>query len=439
MPSIYRRVSIRILPILFCSYLLNYIDRVNVSFAQLHISTSLGIGPAAYGFGAGLFFIGYFFLQVPSNLLLHRIGAKKCISLIMLVWGAISAGTAFIQTEWQFYIVRFLLGASEAGFFPGVILYLTWWFPATLRVRVLAIFLTAIPVAGLIGGPLSGWILENAKWGGLLDWQWLFILEGAPCLLMAVWVFRCLPDHPRDATWLSAEDRQKLDAVLQEETRRRSALGSSADSAAKAFRHPLVWKLCLLYFCTMMGLYGLSFWLPQIITAMGWKGMFEIGVLSAVPWLAAVVFMLFWGTRSDRKQERRLHCAFAAVLGAVGFAICGLVPGGVVGLLAISLAAAGVMGMVAVQWSLPSNLLSGSAAAAGIALVNSFGNLGGFVSPTVIGQITRATGNQAWGLFMTSIILLLSAFLLWRSPSLEPAVSKSVSPKPEDAAVLPGR
>jgi MFS family permease len=420
MSFLYRRISIRILPILFCSYLVNYIDRVNVSFAQLHIETSLGIGPAAYGFGAGLFFIGYFFLQVPSNLLLHRIGAKKCISLILLVWGTISAGTAFIQTEWQFYVVRFFLGASEAGFFPGVILYLTWWYPSALRVRVLAIFLTAIPVAGLIGGPLSGWILEKARWGGLQDWQWLFILEGAPCLLLALWVFRSLPDRPQDAPWLSVDDRQQLDAVLQEETRQRAVGGFRADSVAQAFRHPLVWKLCGLYFCTVMGLYGLSFWLPQIIKTMGWEGMLEIGIVSAIPWLVSVVFMLFWGTRSDRKQERRLHCAWAALLAAGGFALCGFFPHGLISLLAISLAAAGVMGLLAVQWSLPSHLLSGSAAAAGIALVNSCGNLGGFVSPTLIGQMTRVSGNQTWGLFMTSVILLFAAILLWRSPALEP-------------------
>jgi MFS family permease len=255
MPPLYRRTSLRILPILFCCYLINYIDRVNVSFAQLKMSSYLGIGAGAYGFGAGLFFIGYFFFQVPGNLVLQRIGARKCISLIMLVWGAISACTALIHTEWQFYLVRFSLGASEAAFFPGVILYLTWWSPASIRARVLAIFLTAIPVAGLVGGPLSGWILQNATGGGLQDWQWLFIIEGLPCLGMALWVFKCLPDHPRDAQWLKESERQELAAVLEEETAQRTATGTIS-SAAQALRLPLVWKLCLLYFCTMMGLYG---------------------------------------------------------------------------------------------------------------------------------------------------------------------------------------
>ncbi|MGO8704743.1 MAG: MFS transporter [Candidatus Brocadiia bacterium] len=418
--SLYRRISIRILPILFCCYLVNYVDRVNVSFAQLRISASLGIGPAAYGFGAGLFFIGYFFLQVPSNLFLQRIGARNCMSLILLLWGVVSASTAFVRNEWDFYVLRFLLGACEAGFFPGVILYLTWWYPASVRARVVAVFLTAIPVAGLLGGPVSGWILENVRGRGFQDWQWLFILEGAPCLLVALWVFRCLPDHPRDARWLAEADRRRLDAALQKEALQRAATGSSADSAAKAFLHPLVWRLCLLYFCTMMGLYGLTFWLPQVIQALGWSGTLQIGLLSAIPWLVAVVFMLLLGARSDRKQERRLHCAFAAAVGAAGFAFCGFARSGPVGLAAVSLAAAGIMGMMAVQWSLPSNLLGGSAAAAGIALVNSFGNLGGFVSPTLIGQITKTTGHQTWGLFTTAAILLFAAVLLGYSPSLEP-------------------
>jgi MFS family permease len=428
--SLYRRISFRILPILFCCYLINYIDRVNVSFAQLRISESLKIGPAAYGFGAGLFFIGYFFLQVPSNLLLHRIGARNCISLIMLLWGAVSASTALVRNQWDFYVVRFLLGACEAGFFPGVILYLTWWYPASVRVRVVAVFLTAIPVAGLVGGPLSGWILENVRGRGLQDWQWLFILEGAPCLLMALWVFRCLPDHPRDARWLPEVDRQKLDAALQKEALQRAATGHAANSAAKAFLHPLVWKLCLLYFCTMMGLYGLTFWLPQTIKALGWTGALQIGCLSAIPWLVAVVFMHLLGSRSDRTQERRMHCAFAAAVGATGFALCGFARSGPIGIAAVSLAAAGVMGMMAVQWSLPSNLLGGSAAAAGIALVNSFGNLGGFVSPTLIGQITKETGNQAWGVFATAVILLFAAVLLCYSPALEPRPLREMTKGP---------
>ena len=419
---LYRRVGLHVLPILFCCYLVNYIDRVNVSFAKLHLSAALHLGDAAYGLGAGLFFVGYFFFQIPSNLLLHRIGARRTIALIVILWGIISAAGAFIHTENEFYLQRLLLGASEAGFFPGVILYLTTWFPSTIRARIFAIFLTAIPVAGLIGGPISGYILENVHGAGLQAWQWLFILEGLPCALLAVWVFRSLPDRPADAPWLSAQEQRELEADLAADQNTSST--RTTGSTLSTLSQPLVWKLCLLYFCTMMGLYGLSFWLPQIIQGLGWKGPLQVGLLSAVPWFFAVLFMLFLGARSDRRQERRKHAAFAGLVAAVGFALCGLTHDSALGLVAISLAAAGVMGMMAVQWSLPGTLLSGTAAAAGIALVNSCGNLGGFVSPFAIGKLTEMTHTSAAGLFLTAASLLWGAGLLLTTPELEPSRSR---------------
>ncbi len=419
---LYRRVGLHVLPILFCCYLVNYIDRVNVSFAKLHLSAALHLNDAAYGLGAGLFFVGYFFFQVPSNLLLRRIGARRAIALIIILWGIISAAGAFIRTENEFYFQRLLLGASEAGFFPGVILYLTTWFPSTIRARIFAIFLTAIPVAGLIGGPISGYILENVRGAGLQAWQWLFILEGLPCALLALWVFLSLPDRPADAPWLTPQEQHQLEADLAAD--RRNPSDGANDSPLQALGEPLVWILCLLYFCTMMGLYGLSFWLPQIIQGLGWKGPLQVGLLSAVPWFFAVLFMLFLGARSDRKQERRGHAAFAGLVAAVGFALCGLTHDSTLGLIAISVAAAGVMGMMAVQWSLPGSLLSGTAAAAGIALVNSCGNLGGFVSPFAIGKLTEVTHTSAAGLFLTSGSLLFGAFLLLATPGLEPSRSR---------------
>ena len=416
---LYRRVGLRVLPILFCCYLVNYVDRVNVSFAKPHLSSALRLSDAAYGLGAGLFFVGYFFFQIPSNLLLHRIGARRAIALIIILWGLISAAGALIRTEDEFYLQRLLLGASEAGFFPGVILYLTTWFPSTIRARIFAIFLTAIPVAGLIGGPISGYILERAHGGGLQAWQWLFIIEGLPCALLALWVFRRLPDRPADAPWLSPQEQDELAADHAADRGQTSV--SPAGSPLRALVQPLVWKLCLLYFCTMMGLYGLSFWLPQIIQGLGWKGALEVGLLSAVPWFFAVLCMLFLGARSDRHQERRKHAAFAGLAAALGFALCGLTHDSTLGLIAISLAAAGVMGMMAVQWSLPGALLSGTASAAGIALVNSCGNLGGFVSPYAIGKLTELTHASSAGLFLTAGSLLFGAGLLLATPSLEPA------------------
>jgi MFS family permease len=419
---LYRRVGLHVLPILFCCYLVNYIDRVNVSFAKQHLSAALHLNDAAYGLGAGLFFVGYFFFQVPSNLLLRRIGARRAIALIIILWGLISAAGALIRTENEFYFQRLLLGASEAGFFPGVILYLTTWFPSTIRARIFAIFLTAIPVAGLIGGPISGYILENVRGAGLQAWQWLFILEGLPCALLALWVFRSLPDCPADAAWLSPQEQNELEDDLAAD---RSHPSSGPDgSAMQALGEPLVWILCLLYFCTMMGLYGLSFWLPQIIQGLGWKGSLQVGLLSAIPWFFAVQFMLFLGARSDQKQERRKHAAYAGLVAAVGFALCGVTHDSTLGLIAISVAAAGVMGMMAVQWSLPGSLLSGTAAAAGIALVNSCGNLGGFVSPFAIGKLTEVTHTSAAGLFLTSASLLLGASLLLATPGLEPSRSR---------------
>ena len=417
--SMFTKISVRLLPILFCCYLINYIDRVNISFAKLTMSASLGIGDAAYGFGAGLFFIGYFTCQVPSNLLLNRFGARRWIAVILFAWGLVSAGTALIHHQWQFYVIRFVLGATEAGFFPGVILYLTWWYPSAMRVRIIASFLTAIPVAGLLGGPLSGWIMQNFHGAGLHDWQWLFVMEGIPCLGMAFWVLKSLPNHPGDAPWLNDDERARIESTLAQEAALR-AQGGAPDRARAVVGMPVVWLLCLLYFCTAMGLYGLSFWLPQIIKDLGWDGPLKIGLISAIPWLVAVIFMFFWGTNSDRHAERRLHAAGASMLAAAGFFLCGLLNHSWIGLAAVSLAAAGIMGLMAVQWALPSALLNGTAAAAGIAMINSFGNLGGFASPTLIGLITDRTGNHASGQYVTGAFLLFEALVLFSCRFLQP-------------------
>lgn len=421
--ALYRKISWRILPILFVCYLINYIDRVNVSFAELTMSKSLGMAEAAYGLGAGLFFIGYFSCQIPSNLMLHRVGARRWIALIIFVWGFISAGTAFVKEEWHFYTIRFVLGAAEAGFFPGVILYLTWWYPSAVRARIVALFLTAIPVAGLIGGPLSGWIMRTFHGGGLEGWQWLFIIEGLPCLAVAFWVWKGLSDLPRDARWLKACERNLLENILRTEAEARSRAGAP-EKASAAFRMPVVWVFCLLYFCTMMGLYGLSFWLPKIIKNLGWSDTLQIGFISAIPWLVAVVFMIIWGAKSDRDKERRLHAAGAGLIAAIGFFGCGFVHHSLGGLVALAFAAAGVMGLMAVLWAMPGALLNGTAAAAGIALINSFGNLGGFVSPTAIGYITERTQSHAAGQYLTAGFLLLAAALLYGLKFLSPKTGR---------------
>lgn len=415
----YRKVSWHLLPILFVCYLVNYIDRVNISFAELTMSKSLDMAETAYGLGAGLFFIGYFTCQVPSNLLLHRFGARRWIGLIVFVWGFISAATAFVKEEWHFYVIRFVLGAVEAGFFPGVILFLTWWYPSTIRARIVAIFITAIPVAGLIGGPLSGWIMHHFTGGGFEGWQWLFIVEGIPCAAIAFWVWKGLVDRPQEAKWLSDEEKNLITGTLRAEAEAKAAQGAP-DKASAVFKMPVVWLFCLLYLCTMMGLYGLSFWLPKLIKGLGWQDPLEIGLISAIPWTAAVVFMILWSARSDRKGERRVHAAIAATLAAIGFAGCASIHHSLGGLIALSFAAAGVMGLMAVLWAMPSALLNASAAAVGIALINSCGNLGGFVSPFVIGYITETTKSTAGGQYLTAGFLLLAAVLLFSLRFLSP-------------------
>ncbi|MEO8206181.1 MAG: MFS transporter [Chthoniobacterales bacterium] len=408
----YRKISLRLLPILFVSYFFNFLDRVNVGFADLSMGESLHMNKAAFGFGAGMFFIGYFIFEVPSNLALYRFGARKWIARIVFSWGILTTLTAFIQTSWHFTALRFLLGAMEAGFFPGMILYLTWWYPSAMRARIVAALLSAIAIAGLLGGPLSGWIMEyfHGYWG-MENWRWLFLIEGMPCFFIALWIFFALPDRPRAAKWLSEEEKDSLEAVMLDEEQERSRQGAPM-LAREGLRSPVVWKLCLLYFWQAMGLYGVAFWLPSIIKEFGWKEPFQIGLLSAIPWAVAVILMFAFGYSSDRKQERKWHAIAAAIMGGCGFIFCGLCPNVWGDLIGLCLGAGGVMAIISISWSLPAALLSGAAAASGIALINSFGNLGGFVSPTLIGFVADKTGNMDFGLYLTGGCLFLAAAML---------------------------
>ncbi len=418
MTPCYAKLSTRILPILFFGYLINYLDRVNISFARLTMSSSLGIGDAAYGLGAGLFFLGYVIFQVPSNLILERVGARRWLALIILIWGIISASTCLIRHEWQFFTIRLLLGAAESGFFPGAILFLSEWYPSALRGRILSGFLVAIPISGILGGSLSGWILATCHGGGLESWQWLFLLEGAPCLLAALWIFVALPDSPSTVSWLTEEERGRLADTLRRESEERMQAGAPTCVGA-ALRLPEVWKLCLIYFCTAMGLYGFSFWLPVLLKDLGWQNPLEIGLFSAIPWGVAAIGMIAWGYLADQQRAWRIFAAWAALIGGVGFIGCGLAPSAGVGLLTLSLAAAGVMGMMTTLWVIPGNLLNGTAAAAGIAVINACGNLGGFVSPTLIGWTTQRTGSHAAGLYLTSAILFAASVALFLLRSLD--------------------
>lgn len=405
--AVFRKVAWRLVPFLVLCYVVSYLDRVNVGFAKLQMSSDLGFSEAAYGLGAGLFFVGYFLFEVPSNVLLQRFGARIWIARIMITWGLVSAAFMFVTNEATFYVLRFLLGVAEAGFYPGVILYCTYWFPAHRRARVIAMFMSAIPVAGIFGNPLSGWILNTFDGtSGLHGWQWMFVLEAVPAVLVGIWCLFYLDSSVRAATWLSEADKQIVEAAIAEDDAHHTVHGSMRG----AFTDPKVWLMCLIYFCFVMGQYALTFWTPTFVRSTGIQDAFTIGLLSAIPFLAALVAMNLFGRSADRRRERRWHLVVPALMGAVGFSVAAVTTGStVLSLIALSIAAAGVLTCAPLFWSLPTAFLGGTAAAAGIAIVNSVGNLAGFVSPYMIGLVKDATGSTALPMFILAGVLVVGA------------------------------
>ncbi|MFD9034283.1 MFS transporter [Streptomyces sp. NPDC059567] len=405
--AVFRKVVRRIVPFLILCYVFSYLDRVNVGFAKLQMSADLGFSEAAYGLGAGLFFIGYFLFEVPSNLMLQRIGARTWIARIMITWGVVSAGFMFVSNETTFYVLRFLLGAAEAGFYPGVILYCTYWFPSHRRARVIALFMSAIPVAGIFGNPLSGWIMDRFQGvNGWQGWQWMFLLEALPALAIGVACLFYLDNGVRDAKWLSEEEKDIVERAIAEDSAQKSVHGRVLD----AFREPKVWLMCLIYFCFVMGQYALTFWMPTFVQSTGIKGNLAIGVLSAVPFLAALVAMNLFGRSADKRRERRWHLVIPSLMGAVGFSLAASWSGStVLSLVALSFAAAGVLTCAPLFWSLPTAFLGGTAAAAGLAVINSVGNLAGFVSPYMIGALKDATGSTSIPMYVLALSLVVGA------------------------------
>lgn len=405
----YRKVAWRLLPFLFLCYVVAYLDRVNVGFAKLQMMSDLKFSETAYGLGAGIFFLGYFIFEIPSNLILHRTGARRWIARIMITWGLISAGMIFVTSETMFYALRFLLGAAEAGFFPGIILYLTFWFPAQQRGRIVALFMTAIAMSGVIGGPLSGWIMTAmAGVNGWAGWQWLFLLEGLPSVAMGIAVLFYLDDSIRSAKWLSNEEKDLLERNIAADQKTQAHM-----SVGQTLRDPRVLLLAALYFCFIMGLYGVSFWLPQLIKNLGVKDLMSIGLLSAIPYGAAAIAMVWVGRSSDLKGERRLHLIVPALLAAVGLGLAGQFGSyPLLGMMALTLGTAGVLSVLPVFWTLPTALLGGAGAAAGIALINSVGNLAGFVSPFMVGAIKDATGSTTLAMFVLAASMVVGAALV---------------------------
>ena len=406
----YRKVTWRLVPFLMLCYVVAYLDRVNVGFAKLQMLGDLGFTETIYGRAAGMFFIGYFIFEIPSNLILHRVGARVWIARIMVTWGLVSALFVFVRTPLMFYSLRFLLGVAEAGFYPGIILYLTRWYPAPRRARVIALFMIAIPVSGILGSPLSGWIMDRfgsvAGWAG---WQWLFLIEAAPSILMGFVVLAYLDNHIGSARWLTAEERALLERNLDAD---RAGIVEHA-SVFAVLKDARVWRMCLVYFACVMGQYGLNFWMPTLVRAAGVTGVLQIGLFSAIPYIGAVVAMVAFSRSADRRQERRWHLIAAFVLGAAGLALTPLAGTNTsLAMIALTVAAAGVLASAPLFWSLPTAFLDGRAAAAGIAAINSVANLGGYVSPDLVGRLTDLTHSTAAGMYMTAAFVLMGAFIV---------------------------
>ena len=424
---LYRKVAWRLIPLLFVCYILAYLDRVNVGFAKHQMSLDLGLSETVYGTAAGIFFIGYLLFEVPSNLILSKVGAKVWIGRIMISWGIVAILQLFVSGPSSFFAMRFLLGVAEAGFFPGIILYLTFWFPADYRARMVAWFMTAVALAGVVGGPVSGWILKTMDgMAGMKGWQWLYVLEGLPSLLMGLFVLMAMDDSPARASWLSEQEKTLLLERKAGEEAGKRQFGVTGHEVADALGNPKVWLLAALYFFIVMGLYGISFWLPQIIREAITTDEQSIGWISAIPWMASAVCMVVVGGHSDRTGERRWHIAGACLAGSLAFAACAMPEvSGWYGILALSVATCGIMSALSCFWTLPSAMLSGTAAAAGIALVNSVGNIAGYVSPEMAGMIRDATGHRmdivllvfAASLFVATLLTLKATRLLATSTS----------------------
>src|SRR5688572_12649980 len=398
----------RLLPFLGLLYFVSYLDRVNVSFAKLTMNAAIGIDDAAYAFGAGIFFIGYFLFEVPSNLIMERVGARRWIARIMITWGLISAGTAFVTGATSFVVMRFLLGVAEAGFFPGILLYLTYWFPSRERARVVGLFMVALPLSGLLGSPLSAELMRLNGFG-LDGWQWMLIVEGLPAVLLGLACLAWLPDGPADAPWLTPAEREWLTVTLASEGRAVRTHGYSTLHAALV--QPRVWALSAAYFGIVLALYGFNFWLPSLITAHGVELRYA-GWIAAVPFLCGAPFMVWWGRRSDRKNDRVAHLIAAAVLGFGGFAAASVVDSLAGQIFCLCVAVMGVYGAFPVFWTLPTAFLTGTAAAAGIALINSVGNLAGYFGPQVVASLTPDGRDFGRALFVLGLSMLLPAVVV---------------------------
>lgn len=403
-----RSITWRIVPFIMLLYFIAYIDRVNIGFAAMTMKDDLGFTASILGFGAGIFFWGYFMFEVPSNIILHKVGARIWIARVMVTWGIISAGMAFVEGTTSFYVMRFLLGAAEAGFFPGIILYLSYWFPARHRAGITAFFMAAVPISTAIGSPLSAALLQMDGIMNLHGWQWMFILEAIPALILGVVVLFYMTDKPEQAKWLKDDERTWLVKEMNEENSRKAS--TAKHSILSGLTNPRVLTLAFVYFGTSAGLYTLGIWAPQIIKQLGMSTM-TVGFLNAIPPIVSVVAMVLWSRHSDKTGERTWHVAIACMAASIGLVIAAGA-NSVVGLIAaLTLVNVGISCAKPPLWSMPTMFLSGAGAATGIAAINSIGNLGGFAGPAMIGWVKDQTGSFAGGLYFVAGLLVLSAVL----------------------------
>ncbi|WP_050462359.1 MFS transporter [Herbaspirillum autotrophicum] len=409
----YRRTAWKIMPLLFLCYVIAYLDRVNVGFAKLQMLTDLKFNDAVYGLGAGIFFVGYLIFEIPSNLALHRFGARRWIARIMITWGILSALMMFVSSPTSFYILRFFLGVAEAGFFPGIILYLTYWFPVERRVRMMALFITANPVSSLIGAPLSGGIMQSMNgFAGLTGWQWLFVIEAIPAVIAGVFVLFYLRDRIADADWLTDAEKRQMQAAIDNEASKKTT-----HTLRDGFISKAVWHLGAVYFCIVMGQYVVGFWMPTIIKATGVSQPLMIGLLTAIPFGAAVVVMNLFSRSADRSREYRWHLAIASFIGACGV-FFGTYFGGntILAMIGLTVGTAFMISALPVFWGLPTALLGGTAAVAGIAVINSMGNVAGFLSTMLVGWISAVTGSTVYSMYALAGVLVLGSILVLLVP-----------------------
>jgi MFS transporter, ACS family, tartrate transporter len=403
--QIFARCARRLIPFIAVLYVLNYIDRVNVGFAALTMNKDLGFSPSVFGFGASVFFIGYFIFQVPANLILEKIGARRWMFIILTVWGLISAANAFMTGPLSYYTLRFLLGVAEAGFFPGMLLYMTYWFPHSWRGRFVGLFMAAIPMANIIGGPLSTSILGLDGMAGMHGWQWMFILEGVPVTIFAFLALKMLPDRPASASWLTADEKQRVAARLAAEDT------SEQSEFWPALRDPRVIALGLVLLGNQIGLYGVQLWLPQIVQGMGFSN-FATGFVVALCFIAAMIAMILWARRSDATGERIWHVTIPLMLGAFGLALAAVAQSNVLMLLSLALALVGMLAYNGPFFSLPSTFLAGTAAAGGIGFVNTIGSLGRFIGPYGVGILKQSSGGYSSAMAAMATAMLISALIV---------------------------